>query len=359
MTTFAFVLHPIDLKRDVGRKYPFARFLPAWVIEEFLKHKAPQVLSEIHGVRSVTGKETKGWFIGCPLSPRMMTRLPLEFVYEKIVRSCELAAKEGAKIVGLGAFTAVVGDRGITVAKRSPIAVTTGNSYTVASAIEGVLEAARLLEVSTKESVLAVVGATGSIGRTCSILLAPRFAHTILIGRDLEMTANVATELGHCAEATTDIQRLQEADVVITVTSSETAIIQPGHLKSGAIVCDVARPRDVSVRVREERGDVLVIEGGLVEVPGDVDFGFDFGFPPKTAYACMAETMILALEDRCENYTLGKNVSVEQVLEIQDLAKKHGFRLAGFRSFEKEVSQETIARVKDAVERREKISVQM
>lgn len=356
MTTFAFILHPIDLHRDVGRKYPFARFLPTPVIEALLKYKSPQVLSEIRGVRSITGKETKGWFIGCPLSPRMMTRLPLEFVYGKIVQSCELAARQGAKIVGLGAFTAVVGDRGITVAKRSPIAVTTGNSYTVASAIEGALKAAALLEVSTKESILAVVGATGSIGRTCAILLVPEFAHTILIGRDFEATARVASELGHCAEATTDIRRLKEADVVITVTSSETAIIQPEHLKSGAIVCDVARPRDVSVRVREERGDVLIIEGGLVEVPGDVDFGFDFGFPPRTAYACMAETMILALEDRCENYTLGRNVSVEQVREMQELAKKHGFRLAGFRSFEKEVSQETIARVKHAIERRTKVS---
>jgi len=146
---------------------------------------------------------------------------------------------------------------------------------------------------------------------------------------------------------------------VITVTSSETAIIQPEHLKSGAVVCDVARPRDVSVRVREEREDVLIIEGGIVEVPGDVDFGFDFGFPPKTAYACMAETMILALEDRCENYTLGKNVSVEQVREMQELANKHGFRLAGFRSFEKEVSAETIARVKRAIERRAIVSAKM
>ena len=29
---------------------------------------------------------------------------------------------------------------------------------------------------------------------------------------------------------------------------------------------------------------------------GHVDFGFDFGFPPRCAYACMSETMMLALE---------------------------------------------------------------
>ncbi len=57
-------------------------------------------------------------------------------------------------------------------------------------------------------------------------------------------------------------------------------MIEPKHLKPGAVVCDVARPRDVSKLVAEQRDDVLVIEGGMVEVPGPVDFHFDFGFPP-------------------------------------------------------------------------------
>jgi predicted amino acid dehydrogenase len=88
---------------------------------------------------------------------------------------------------------------------------------------------------------------------------------------------------------------------------------------------------------------VLVIEGGVVEVPGDVEFNFNFGFPPKMAYACMSETMMLALEGRYESFTLGKDVSVEQVEEITRLARKHGFKLAGFRSFEKAVTEEQIA----------------
>ena len=51
------------------------------------------------------------------------------------------------------------------------------------------------------------------------------------------------------------------------------------------------------------------------------------------------ETMILALEGRFENYTLGRNLTLEQVEEIGRLAKKHGFKLAGLRSFERPVSQ--------------------
>src|SRR5207244_11874140 len=65
---------------------------------------------------------------------------------------------------------------------------------------------------------------------------------------------------------------------------------EPEDLRPGAVVCDVARPRNVSRLVYERRDDVLVIDGGVIEIPGEVDFGFDFGFPPRTTEACVAET---------------------------------------------------------------------
>ena len=120
------------------------------------------------------------------------------------------------------------------------------------------------------------------------------------------------------------------------------------------MVCDVARPRDVSVRVAKERKDVLVIEGGVVSVPGDVNFNFEFGFPAKTAYACMSETIMLALEGRYESFTLGKDVSVDQANETSRLAAKHGFKLAGYRSFETAVTDEHIQTIRRNAEARSK-----
>jgi hypothetical protein len=60
----------------------------------------------------------------------------------------------------------------------------------------------------------------------------------------------------------------------------------------------------------------------------------------------MSETMILALEGRYESYTLGRDVSVGQVEQISSLASKHGFKLAGFRSFERAVTDEQIAQIR-------------
>jgi predicted amino acid dehydrogenase len=356
MHKFAFIIHPVDARRDVARKWPIARWLPEQVVEFGLKFKSPQVISHITGVRSRTGAEVEGWFIVCPLTPRQILTLPKDFVYERITQCGRIAADLGAGIIGLGAFTSVVGDGGVTVAKNLPIAVTTGNSYTVATAIEAAVEANGLLGRELSESRVAVVGATGSIGRTCALALAPDVKSVTLVGRNAERLGVVEQEVRAAgareAGVSTDVQSaLQDAVIVVTLTSAVDAVIQPRNLKPGAVVCDVARPRDVSVAVAKERPDVLVIEGGVVRVPGDhVDFGFSFGFEPGTAYACMSETMMLALAGRYENFTLGKNVSVEQVRETQAMAKEHGFELAGFRSFERPVTEESIERVRRNME---------
>jgi len=57
--------------------------------------------------------------------------------------------------------------------------------------------------------------------------------------------------------------------------------------------------------------------------------------------------MILALEQKYQSYTLGRELNVNQVLEINKLAKKHGFKVAGFRSFEKAITEAEITTIKN------------
>lgn len=340
----------------MSRKYPVARYLPTRLIEFGLKYHHPVVMSHITGVRSNTGAEAEGWFVGCPLTPSQQIRYDEEYVYKHIAAAGQLAADQGAKIVGLGAFTSVVGDGGVSVANRLPIAVTTGNSFTVATAISGTLAAAEEIGIDPSRAHLAVIGASGSIGRTSALVLGTEVASVSLVGgRDMNRTNSVLQE---CIDRKIDAKiadnienALKDADLIVTVTSAVDAVVKPEWIKPGAVVCDVARPRDVGPEVVKKRPDVLVIEGGVVKVPGNVDFGFTFGFEPGTAYACMSETMMLALEGRYENFTLGKTVSVEQVNEINAIAEKHGFRLAGFRSFERPITREVIDSVRRAAGR--------
>ncbi|MGB9662912.1 MAG: shikimate dehydrogenase [Moorellaceae bacterium] len=355
MSKFAFIIHPLDVS-DVARKFPLARYLPSRLVERLLLWLPPIKTSYITGVRSAYA-ETEGWFVSCPLTSRQMLALPEDFVLDRIIQACRLAEKLGAQIIGLGAMTSVVGDGGITISRHVNVPVTTGNSYTVATALEGTKKAADMMGIDISRAQVAVVGATGAIGAVCARILARECTSLTLVARKRDKLEDLARRIkedtGLAVHLSTDIKAaLREADVVLTVTSAAGAVIEPEDLKPGAVVCDVARPRDVSRRVAEERDDVLVIEGGVVEVPGEVDFRFNFGYPPGLAYACMAETMILALEGRLECFTLGRDLTVEQVDEISRLAQKHGFRLAGLRSFERPLPQEKIEAIRERARRK-------
>ena len=349
--TFAFIIHPIDPQRDVSRKYPALGKLPVWLIDFLSLFFPPVYISEIQNIQSAAnGRSLHGWFVACPLTPTRMMSLPPKVVYKKIIQTGRLAEKLGANILGLGAFTSVVGDGGLTVASQLQIPVTTGDSYTIAVAVQAIQKAAQIMDIPLQTATVAIVGATGAIGSVCGQMLAPHVNEVLLIGRrqdKLGQVAELVRQAGcpHVA-ISDDMADLTKAHMIITVTSAIDTIIEPGHLRQGAVVCDVARPRDVSVQVASQRPDVLVIEGGMVEIPGPVEFNFNFGFPPKMAYACMAETMALALERRYESFTLGKDIQLSQVQTIDKIAKRHGFKLGGFRSFEKAVTDTEIARIK-------------
>lgn len=361
MDTFAFIIHPIDPKRDVSRKYPLlGRMLSEKQIDFFSTFFPPVFVSEISDITSqATGKEIKGWFIACPYTPRRMMELPEKMVYNKIIQTGRFAEKLGAQMLGLGAFTSVVGDGGMTIAKALDVPVTTGDSYTVMVAVDAIREAARVMEIPLTGATAAVVGATGAIGSVCAELLADEVERLVLVGRSREKLEGLRDRLqSKCrseivVSLTMDI--LAESQLILTVTSAIHDVIRPEHLQPGSVVCDVARPRDVSAMVASVRDDILVIDGGMVDVPGPVDFHFNFGFPPGKAYACMAETIALALEGRFEDYTLGKHLTRERVEEIDAICKKHGFRVSGFRSFEKEVTEEQIDTVRRNAKRVRKL----
>lgn len=349
---FAFIIHPINPKRDVARKYPLlGKVLSEEIINFVCRFWPPVELSHVTGVRSAaTGKEIEGWLLAVPYTPQRMLSLPPVEVYRKIIAAGQLAEQLGAKLLGLGAYTSVVGDGGVTIARELDLAVTTGDSYTAAVAVHATREAARQMAVDLRASTVAVVGATGAIGGVVARLLAPEAGRMLLVGRRVERLEEVGSSVraAGCAEVTlsTEVGDIRTAEVVLTVTSAGGNLVRPEHLRSGAIVCDVSRPRDVSAQVAAVRDDVLIFDGGLVHVPGDVAFGFDYGLPPELTYGCMAETMALTLEGRFADYTVGKDLRIEQVQEIDALAAKHGFRLAALRSFERKLDESIIQQVK-------------
>jgi len=364
--TFAFIIHPIDPKKDIARKYPFlAKIVTDWQIKLLSPYFPPVYLSEIDGIRSVsTKKQIKGWLLACPLSPVHFMELPEKRVYRKIIETGRLAEKLGADLLGLGAFTSVVGDAGITIAQALDIPVTTGDSYTVAVAVRSVAKAAAIMDIDMNNATAAIVGASGAIGHVCAELFSEQVERLILIGRRQRVLEELRERLkdgGATAkiEVSGKMEDLQKAQLILTVTSAIDAIVHPEHLRPGSVVCDVARPRDVSRQVAAVRDDVLVIDGGVVDIPGPAEFNFNFGFPPGKGYACMAETIALTLEGRLEDYTLGKEITRWRVEEITQIADKHGFQLSGFRSFERPVTDEQIEQIRQNAKKKSLVGRQI
>jgi predicted amino acid dehydrogenase len=363
---FCFVVHPLSLE-DVARYEPSAKGKGAPLIRKIMEWMPCWAAAHVTGVRTPDGRETEGWFVSASLLPEQMIDFPREEVYKRILRAIEIGTELGAEVAGLGAFTGVVGDGGITVAERSPIPVTTGNSLTIVAGIQSLFRGASEMGIDAKEATAVVVGATGSIGSACVHLVAPKVKHVIMVARNNTRLAkfhdSIKDQLPCTTSYTTDIsEAVRQAQLILTATSSTQDVIQPEDLQTGAVVCELSLPHDVSRRVAEERPDVLVTEGGNMLMPGNPRIErvrepgqeFDLNLPPRTALACMSETMVLALENRLESYTLGRGIDLDKVIEIEKMATRCGFTLADMRAFDTAITPEKIAATRAAAEDRRK-----
>ncbi len=395
---FAFLIHPLDLRNY----YEFDDSLASFNDGELSRLTnrlgnllEPFVLSATR-VSSKSGKRAYGEFIAIPRTTRELIAMSKEEALAELRSGLELAKERGAKIVGLGAFTSVVSMGGLYI-KDEGIPLTTGNSYTVVSAVDAVIDSLSKLKTSPETASAAVVGATGSIGKGVALLLAEQVSQLVLIGNP----ANERSSLRRLYSIAGDIYRylvtilkdgkhlpgrtvgqrlckygslpsvdapvsefaefakrvngkdspilvttrinegLSLSDIVVCATSSIDKLITPHNLKYGAIVCDISKPGNVSKEVEMLRPDVLVIDGGVIGVPGRPSLGWNFGFEKGLAYACMAETMMLALEHHYQHTSIGSSgITLESILFTRQLANKHGFELADLRSFDRPLSPE-------------------
>lgn len=401
---FAFLVHPVDL-----RNYPemdqSLSVLSLAEIGELADRFNGLMEPFVAGSTQITandGSTAYGEFIAIPYTADQFMAMPHADAVEAVRKASDLARDRGAQIVGLGAYTSVVTRGGLHL--RNPgVAITTGNSYTVVSAVESIYKAVEELGTCLNRSSIAVVGATGAIGRSVAMLLAEQIERLILIGNParpemsrkrllkvagdaVRLLATLNAEgkrfapgtigaalieatrgdlpdphdeaadwapyvlqleaLGHLVITTEIDTYLPQADLVVTATSSTEDLVTPQNLKIGAAVCDLSRPPNVSRAVKEARPDVLVIDGGVVAVPGRPDLGWNFGFEQGLAYACMAETMLLGLSKRYEDTSIGTDLNLETILWLRSQAERMGFELAQLRSFDRPFDREDWERLR-------------
>ncbi len=356
---FAFVIHPLS-QEYIKSAFPIPKATPQFVmdkVELLAAYMPPMVYCKMDHIISPTGAEAEGWLISVGGTPKEMLSHSPEFTYRRLLAAAKMAEKMGAQIMGLGAFTKVVGDAGITVARRASIPITTGNSYSASGALWAASNAMHrmgLVGLGKNGKVAGktmVIGAAGSIGSVSARLLAMSFDEVYLAGLTLDkldqLKASILKDTPDAKVFTTIKydELLGDMDMIVTATSGAgKSVLDITKVKPGCVITDVARPLDLPASEVAKRPDVLVIESGEIELPSKVKIK-DIGLPPNVIYACLAETIVLALEGRFEVFTIGRDTEWEKVKEIYRLGLKHGMKLAAISGVRGVYSDADIAKV--------------
>lgn len=412
---FAFIIH-YPAPEDVVYNNPSFAAFKREELYRFLawesRTKDPGIVCHMPAIRSKSGSIAEGWMIGVPFGGREIMQLPHEKTVDMIARAVDMGRELGAEIIGLGALTSVVTRGGRSVTGRN-VAITSGNSYTTLMGVEALFLGAEKMNIDQISAQGGVVGATGSIGRACALMMSEKLSQITLFGNpdhptssnnrlqslareiftyartrmnngemegmslwlykvsnimankksdiarayieqlqsnaelELAVVEEICTYLGIESPIKTSIdlaKDLPTCNLIIATSNSPDYLIFPDNLQSGAVVCDVARPADVDPSVYK-RDDVLILEGGLVQYPDDICFGANLGYRDGVSLACLSETVLLALEGDCQDYSIGNKLPLETVHYLRSLARKHGFGLAGLKMEGQEISDQRIEEI--------------
>ncbi len=236
--------------------------------------------------------------------------------------------------LGLGQFTSIVTRNG-TLLDSKGLAITTGNSLTAGFAIEAIESYVSARGLRFQDLNIGIVGFAGNIGRAVTQTLGAHGSQLTLVYKESFETSprfqNAVDELLNTVgisfsqiHPTADFNDLRNCDIVVLGTNSVQELLQPEHLKKGAVVVDISVPSNVARAVRSSK-DYLYISAGLAKLPNKQSINHSWlPLLSGDCFACLAETVILGLSNYEGSFSLG-DISVDKVQNIRQLAKQRGF----------------------------------
>ena len=289
-------------------------------------------------VKSKTGVEINGVYIETFIDPDKLDSQYIRSNITKVVDAILCAKKMGAKIVTLGGFTSIVLEGNFNLFPQDETKFTTGNTLTAAYIVKGIEKAALQHKIDIQESAILIIGATGDIGIACVNYLKNKSKKLLLNARNNQRLASLSKQL---TEENIDVnfsvsveQLIAEADIIICVASSTG--IKLTNSKKGVLICDAGYPKNLETQI-EDNIDINIFHGGMGQVSQGFNFTPDYSnsiyrYPaPNIIHGCLLEAIVLAFENKIENYSAGKgNITVDKMEEIYALSLKHGITVAPF-----------------------------
>lgn len=289
-------------------------------------------------LKSKTNTEINGVYIETFIDPDKLDSQYIRTNISKVTDAILHAKKMGAKIVTLGGFTSIVLEGNLNLFSQGETKFTTGNTLTAAYIVKGMEKAALQHKIDIQESVILIIGATGDIGIACVNYLKNKSKKLLLNARNINRLANLSKQLKEeniAVNYSVSVEQLiDEADIIICVASSTG--INLTNCKKKVIICDAGYPKNLDTKI-EDCNDVNLFHGGMGQVSQGFNFIPDYSnsiyqYPaPNVIHGCVLEAIVLAFENKIENYSTGKgNITVDKMEEIYGFSLKHGITIAPF-----------------------------
>jgi acetylornithine/succinyldiaminopimelate/putrescine aminotransferase/predicted amino acid dehydrogenase len=280
-------------------------------------------------LKSPTGRAVELCIIAVPFTAAQvvaaMSRGSTKWAVDLVRAGVDVARDLGCGLVGFGGYTSIVTDSCRTLVDDR-LALTSGNSFTVAAAVEALTETA--VGAGLPRKTLGVVGATGNIGAMLAELASDRVDEVVLVGRPgaERRLSNAAQRLRCSSRIATDMGALRECTMIISASNAPRPVILPEHVGTGPVViCDVAAPSDVHPTVKRERPRAIVLKGGIARLPLNQDIRSNgVKYAPGRIYACMAESILLGLAGVKGHFSYGPLES-KKIRQIREIAREHDF----------------------------------
>ncbi len=120
-------------------------------------------------------------YITAAKAPHLMKEMR-DKVQDAVILAKELGDENiPVSMVGLGAYTSIITNNGLTI-NDYEMCITTGNAYTTALTLLGLIQASDSQGLQFESCETSVIGAGGNIGQVVSQLLAPRVGGLTLVG---------------------------------------------------------------------------------------------------------------------------------------------------------------------------------
>jgi len=349
---FGFILHLL-FPEEIEERGLSSELIPLEVsvdkeVETMLEQAQVVEYGSTTEITSPTGESCSGSYWIIPLTPQMIFQNQ-NLALEMTISACQMAKKQGAEMIGLALMLGKIGRRGREVRERVDVPITNGDCHLAFNSLQVLMKLLDFFEWDPKREQVAVYGFPSTMGALLSECLLSSGINVTLIAKRTRYAQKLINEISakyHASlEWASGIQEAQKDCRIIFATGAQEQIIDVDELAKPTVIIDVSFPRNGSALIGSK--EALVVDAGMVSLTGgSLNVS---GFYPSKVLSCLAELIILSLEERKEDYSLGKNLTLTKVKEIGVLAQKYGFIVDTLYSFGKPINMEYLSHFKDVL----------